>query len=484
MSNLNKDILFLTFEKLQDDSNSLLSCSMVNKLWCITAIPILWRNPWRHYIDNKKNQLFDIIASYLPDDIKELLTNQKIKLTCKSPLFDYLSYCKSINVKIIDSVISIVSHLPDDQFLLLKREFYKLLINKFSGLQYLEMINIEHQIFYFSEAKPRLELLTELTCDTTVDSFHFCGLAKICKRIRKIKIINRCIKFNRGIVDLIEAQKNLRYFEWKDEFEDDEFEEDPYEKVFSALAKEENILDHLRVFFLYIYPYEYTPFKEVLHKFHNLRSLIIICDDFLITEEQSIKLIYHNLEILNIDYIKLNVASSIIENSGGNIKEILLNNNDFVDHEDNFSEDSLTFVRKIYKYCPLIRYLSLALSSSDEHFTEFEKLLKYCKNLQSLLIIFKLNTTDDDIIIGDKLLDILISSKTNLKEIRFFNNFRFSSKSLGSFFEKWKGRSALSLLTCDTTYQKKYYKTLIKKYKDEGVIKKFKIIFEDHLYIH
>jgi hypothetical protein len=379
MPTLNSDALFLIFEKLQDDLNTLLAYCLVNRLWCVTAIPILWRNPWRyHKIDNNQN-LFLTIASCLSNNAKKFITNQDFKLTREPPLFDYLSYGRCINVKIIDSIISIGSSLPFNQYML-RQEFHKLLINKCSLLHHLD-INAEHQALYFSESKLRMKLLTELVCDTIIDSSHFCGLAIFCKRIQKIKIINKCVNSNHGIVELIEAQKNLRYFEWKDEFNEDEFKEDPYKKVFSMLAKENNVLNHLKVFFLYVYPYNYLPFKSVLHKFLHLRSLIIISADLLITNEQSNKLIYPNLETLNIDYIKLNVASSIIENSGGHIVKILLNNVDFIDREVNFSKDSLTFIRTVHKYCPLIKYLSLALSPSDEHFIELRQLLRDCQNL-------------------------------------------------------------------------------------------------------
>src|ERR1700761_586436 len=102
MSKLNKDILFLIFEELEVDSKSLFSCLMVNRLWCETVIPILWRNPWCYDIDYyNKDYLFIIIASYLSDNIKEFLTEQGINLpsvSTKSLLFDYLSFCRSINV--------------------------------------------------------------------------------------------------------------------------------------------------------------------------------------------------------------------------------------------------------------------------------------------------------------------------------------------------------------------------------------------------
>src|SRR6266498_2992725 len=169
MSKLNKDILFLIFEELQNDSKSLFSCLMVNRLWCETVIPILWRNPWCYGINySNKSYLFVIIASYLFHDTKEFLTRQGIQLPSilhKSLLFDYLSFCRSINVNTIKSVISIESFLAYNQFLL-QQEFYSLFMRKCPELKYLDMKSIKHQTFYIPEARTRLESLCELRCDT------------------------------------------------------------------------------------------------------------------------------------------------------------------------------------------------------------------------------------------------------------------------------------------------------------------------------
>jgi hypothetical protein len=113
MSKLNKDILFLIFEELEIDSKSLFSCLMVNKLWCETVVPILWRNPWRYNIKYRnKTYLFIIITFYLSDNTKEFLIEQGIQLplaSYQSLFFDYLSYCRSINIKTINRIISIGS---------------------------------------------------------------------------------------------------------------------------------------------------------------------------------------------------------------------------------------------------------------------------------------------------------------------------------------------------------------------------------------
>src|ERR1044072_686453 len=152
MSQLNKDILFLLFEEFQNDSNSLFSCLLVNRLWCETVIPILWRNPWS-YENNinyqTKGFLCHIIIASLSHDIKEFLTSQGIQLfqTLHQPLsFDYLSFCRSINMKVIKNIISFNFSSTCDQFLL-QQGIYKFFMRNFSEIKSLDIRFIEHQMF-------------------------------------------------------------------------------------------------------------------------------------------------------------------------------------------------------------------------------------------------------------------------------------------------------------------------------------------------
>jgi hypothetical protein len=216
MSILNEDILILIFEELQEDSKSLFSCLMINRLWCENAIPILWRNPWCYNGINysNKSSLFIIIAHYLFDNIKEYITNQKIQLPLaiqQSLLFDYLSYCRSINVNTIDSVISIGSSLGHNQFFI-QQEFYYLFMKKCPELKYFDMRSIKHQMFYFPEAKAHLESLCELKCNTFTDSSYFYGLSHSCQNIQSLIIVNMNSKHNYGIARLIEVSEELKAF--------------------------------------------------------------------------------------------------------------------------------------------------------------------------------------------------------------------------------------------------------------------------------
>ncbi|UZO12020.1 uncharacterized protein OCT59_003571 [Rhizophagus irregularis] len=484
MSYLNKDILFLLFEELQDDSKSLFSCLLVNRLWCETVVPILWKNPWRfdHINYQNKYYLFIIITLNLSDEIKESLSSQGIKLPSKlqyfPPLFDYLSYCRSINVNVINDIINISSSSPYNKFLL-QQEVYKLLMKKCPDFRFLDMRSMEHQIFYFPEAIIRFESLCELKCDSSIDSIYFYGLSRICYFIQNIIIFNTNTKVNRGIVKLLENQKNLKYFKWENDF-DDYVEEDTFDEIFLVLVKKSHTLTHFISTFregsIYTFP------SEILPELYNLKSLKLnfhpIFDFYY--DEKFTHSIYRNLEILQLcDYILINTVVCIIKNSGGQIRKILINSFDI---NYNFYEDSLVLIKMIYESCPLIEHLSITFPSSKKHFNEFEKLLLICKELR-VLDMLDANVIEESqeikLLYGDNLSKVLIKvTPNNLREIRFCDYFKFSLKTLESFLENWKGSFQLSLLTSDHIYSNEDYLKLINKYKNDGVIKDFRYDFE------
>ncbi|CAG8470564.1 16452_t:CDS:2 [Rhizophagus irregularis] len=407
-------------------------------------------------------------------DIKESLTREGIQLppvTYQPLLFDYISYCRSINVNTLNTIASIGSSLAYNQFIL-QQEFYGIFMNKFPELKYLDMRSIRHQIFYFPGARVRFESLCELKCDTSVNSSYFYGLAYLCQYIQRLVIVNTDPSDYHGASKLIEVQKNLKYFEWKDDH--DIYapgpDGDSYKEVLFALEESANTINHLVLDFKFT---DHTS-PKVIPKLHKLKTLINIFSDF---KEQQLKMcVYHDLEIFKIDYYNLKAASIIIENSGGYLKKILLEPYYFNNYVNDFNEDSLILIRNIHKYCPTIECLSLIFSPSNEHFTELEKLLKNCQNLKSLLLVMfdHAQSTHENILeYGKSLLEILISSTpTNMKEIRICGEFEFSLEDLEEFLESWDG-CALSILTSEFTYEKEDYQDLINKYKNNGVIKNF-----------
>ncbi|PKC58524.1 hypothetical protein RhiirA1_470836 [Rhizophagus irregularis] len=444
---------------------------MVNRLWCETVVPVLWRNPWSYSSINYSNRscLFSIIIYYLFDDIKEL---QGIKsfLSMHPLLFDYLSFCRSINVCTINEIICTGTSLSNNR-LIIQQKFYGLLMRKCPELKYFDMRSISNS---FPEDKTRLETICELNCDTSIDSIYFDELSRFCQHIQRLIIVNNRNPLH-GIIKLIEVQKNLKYFEW----ENDRSGEGPYELVFRALEKKANNLNYLKLFIGCVKDFEYTLLQKILPKFHKLKTLVI---DVIGNDKSRFPIVPHHLENLSIQRNSLNVLSSIIENSGGHLKKIAFRPYVLCKSDDNFNN----FIRKVYENCPSIEYLTISFSPLEENFTEFEKLLKICKNLKSLLLDINQPTCGKNWKYGGKLLRLLIkSAPTNLKEIRIHNGYSFSFNSLKKFLGKWKNRPALSILIFDTwqsTYMGEYYINLINRYKSNGIIKDFKNVRNDFFY--
>ncbi|CAG8723240.1 20943_t:CDS:1, partial [Rhizophagus irregularis] len=380
----------------------------------------------------------------------------------------------SINTDTTKSITSIGTSLAHGQYLL-EHEFYYLFMKKFPELKYLDMKSIRHQIFHYPDAMLRFESLCELKCDTSIDSSYFYGLAQLCQYIQKLIIANVKVSDYHGIVELIGVQKNLKYFEWRDVgYYSYTPGTDHYKEILFSLEKSANTIIHLNIFFEFIS----RSSPKVFPKFHKIKSLIANFESF--DKEQLKKCVYRDLEIFMIDYGNLVAASIIIENSGGHLKKILLEPYEIEYFEDNFNEDSLTFIRNIPKFCPSIECLSLIFPPSNEHLAELEKLLKTCHNLKSLLLImfytdYEELTHEEILENGENLLKILISSTPiNIREFRFCgDHFEFPLGTLEKFLETWKG-CAISILTTEPIYEEGDYVKLIDKYKNNGVIKDFR----------
>ncbi|GBB90138.1 hypothetical protein RclHR1_01700001 [Rhizophagus clarus] len=491
MPELNRDVLLLIFEELQDNSKFLFSCLMVNRLWCETAIPVLWKKPWCYTINYcNKISLYSIITSYLSDDVKEFLTEKGIEISVKSLAFDYLSFCRSIDIKIINDIISSKICSNYNQFLL-QGKIYSFLIRKCPEIKYLN-IRGTYDIVFLPEAKVRLESLCELTCDTSIDEKYFYRLAHICQQIQRIIIINNNYGVNHGATMLIEFQKNLKYFKWEDDFEDGGYNTivlGEYTEIFHAVTKHANTLNYfeicLQVYYNnYFHPNnDYNAFLQYsILKLNNLKSLKIDSSIFLYPislgnndfNKKLEMVAYRDLEILDIYEMNIYQVTCIIKNSlylrELSIYEYKVVNNKFID-------ESLNFIRIICENCFLIEYLSIPVFPLlDNHFTEFEKLLKKCQKLRSLHFKKTYYEKEKELEFGKYLLNVLVrEASINLKEIRIPSDIRFSSITLETFFEKWKGRPAITILMDEPQFYQSddSYKKLISKYK--GVIKHINI---------
>ena len=92
MSQLTTDCLEEIFEYLENDTFTLYSCLLVNRIWCNISVRILWRII-RDY---------NVLITCVPDESKEILYKNEIifstSSTSKPPIFNYASFCKYISV--------------------------------------------------------------------------------------------------------------------------------------------------------------------------------------------------------------------------------------------------------------------------------------------------------------------------------------------------------------------------------------------------
>src|SRR5581483_4005147 len=73
MSQLPVDCLNEIFEYLENEKVTLLSCLLVNHLWCEISVRILWKNFRNYYPLN-----FRTLIACLPNESKEILRNNEI----------------------------------------------------------------------------------------------------------------------------------------------------------------------------------------------------------------------------------------------------------------------------------------------------------------------------------------------------------------------------------------------------------------------
>jgi len=94
------ELMIKIIEYFQNDFSTLYSCILVNRLWCRTAIPILWEDPF-----SIPTQNYHFIEIYLHD----LNERDKIELNKygidknlfpSKTLFNYPSFIKYLNIQI------------------------------------------------------------------------------------------------------------------------------------------------------------------------------------------------------------------------------------------------------------------------------------------------------------------------------------------------------------------------------------------------
>src|ERR1700722_5311371 len=141
MSQLPVDCLNEIFEYLENEGETLLSCLLVNRLWCEVAVRILWRSAWNYCPLNIRT-----LIACLPNESKEILHKNGITIlapTSKPPMFNYASFCKVLSIfrvnclisKLLESQQYIPSEHINSKVNIVEHELHKLFMNQISSLK-------------------------------------------------------------------------------------------------------------------------------------------------------------------------------------------------------------------------------------------------------------------------------------------------------------------------------------------------------------
>ncbi|CAI2162524.1 13026_t:CDS:1 [Funneliformis geosporum] len=464
------DCLNEVFEFLEEDHYTLHSCLLVNRFWCKVSVRNLWRNVW----DFKYNfpvirqmcissKILSTLIACLPNDLRDYLNDNGIFIytpTSKSPLFNYISFCRVLSIHEIDRIIFDVlkcqqADIPQSlnrNRHLVSRAILKMFMRQIpclKELNFLSMGNIRNisniGFTYFPGATECLRELSILSCSSDVYSEFFYQLSQICGNIQSISI-----KFegfvSHGLKDLISSQKYLKQLsltqyshkvKWKD--------------VISLLTSSSDTLTNIKVLVLSLnHMGNFEDFKELQHVTFSLLQNLKFPHRF-----PECEYLYKFLEI-----------------NGKNLKCLHIAD----------SDRSLNLL--IAKSCPNLRILTTTFT--DNEIDTLEIILSNCQQLESIKVWCGYGCLDEKI-----LLEILTDfSPRNFYKLKLIHkaNSRLFPKDLEEFFVRWSHRVPLKPLVLiiikryrvkSLEIQRENMKVL-EKYKKLGVIKKLETVkFDD-----
>src|SRR6266542_1722881 len=271
------DCLNEIFECLEDKV-TLRSCLLVNRLWCEVSVQILWTS-----IQN-----YNTLIACLPDESKEILYKNEIVIstpTSKPPLFNYVALINTLSIgqviygilKNLHLITSKSFDFDSDKTILVMQEMFKMFMNHinlktmifFSDLSYISYIpNIPFTTY--PGAIDCLRYLSELKCDSNLQSEFFCQMSQICYNLQSLKIVIRNV-ISDGLADLISIQQNLKYLTIFNRSNGNGLAE-----MFSLITNPSNNLIKLHIceeFYHYEGTY-YTPLSFIA-KFTSLQELVL-----------------------------------------------------------------------------------------------------------------------------------------------------------------------------------------------------------------
>ncbi|GBC02515.1 hypothetical protein RclHR1_04660008 [Rhizophagus clarus] len=488
MSQLVEDCLRIILAELNNDLNSLYSCILVNRFWCIVGVQILWKNSYeflnhnymrkhhksiRNYETLQFSKFCDTIICLLPTSSKQLLIENDVISPSThflyKPLFNYISFFSEISTSLIgDMGLALIMEVNNslryqEKYEMLEQELYKLFISNCKDITY----------FCWSTSLPlhqypgALTLFSQLhtfgiECNQNLISEKLFVIAKICQSIENLKIWN-CDRNIPGLIEFIDNQKNLQslYLHCK-------CHEMKCTQLIEAIERKAIRLRLIILrgvllspkLFLSLINLEYLKVKVESNLYskqsvQELQKYLSICS-------------FPKLQYLKVQYLPPHGICKLIENSHENIKEISI-------WDDLMVNDSV-YTKVIINNCPNIE--SLKINIQLKNLVIIKEIFLNCRKLRKLSLHLYNCGDDDDVrvITCNEVLNVLLNySPETFEEFSFNDEWYFSGKGLQNFFEGWRGRKPIKFVTLfddDCYHFTRRHINILKKYCYEGVIDK------------
>ncbi|PKC69786.1 hypothetical protein RhiirA1_533171 [Rhizophagus irregularis] len=474
-SQLPTDCLNEIFEHLENDTITLHSCLLVNRLYCKIVVEILWRNVcnsnyFRPYISLS---IISTLFNCLPKESKDLLHKNGIcfiTLIQKPPLFNYPSFCKAISISKINHMIEnvlrsqqlITSRDLNHSELLISHEILKMFMNQISSLKSLEHSSgyaNRIKFIYSPGAKICLPNLVELKCHANIYPEFFYQISQICHNIQSltIRFIDTAV-ISDGLTDLISLQNNLKSLTLE------YCNKDIIRIITPSLAKSSLTITKLEI-------NTYNSPLSFISMFINLQELILSLgpaedpEDTVGRFDQLQYIEFPQLRILEFNCFspKLEMVIKFLEINGKNLTKF------------NSSYDCKTMNLAIAKFCPNLK--SINITYKNDELEALKLILSNCQFLESI----KVRIVNKSIT-SKNLFDILAKySPKNFHKLIISLLPFYKLEGLQEFLIKRKNcipRKPLSL-TINTDFREDIYYLDLKVidiYSKMGVIKEFIII--------
>ncbi|CAB4383274.1 unnamed protein product [Rhizophagus irregularis] len=392
------------------------------------------------------------------------------------PLFDYVSYCKSIVTFDVIRVIEICykSPLSENQEKIIEKSFYDMIFDKCS---YLVHLRISYTLRYgeqfmvnFMKLEDNLSNLVELSCTQSLDERIFYNLAKICVNIKKLELEGSNKNNNiQGLIKLIEVQRKLEYFIYSGQKGQnwDNF----CEIIGQALIKHKNTLKHIHGKFQLCIP------LNILSSFVNLEGIILGHYTKNMNDLRLVRL--PKLRSLDVSYPK--GVKELIQNTSGDLKIVDINNPFAKNTEDDII-DIIQIVIAIYQNCPKLEHLYI--SFFDTIVDALGDLLVHCNQLECIEICSKYPFYVPAN--GDVVLKILSKSTSKkLERIEMSGSWKFSVESMKEFLNNWKERKYPLYFKFDINIGclNEEFSSMIQNFVDDNVLRFNPLKFSNFLMV-